>query len=303
MKVLCITDRIGMCPSYRARVLPFIPLLKAANVIVDIRLVGKVGIVDAKKYDVVWVHRALIPTFVQGLGKVPVVFDFDDAVYCTSPISGPSQLPAFSDMMRVCRGVLAGNRYLFWMAKKHGAMGVRLLRTGVDISRYEQAKDEQMLVWTGSNSTLPFLEEIQGALHGHKVRIICDRFPSWRIQSEDVRWTPTTEVQLNGIGLAPQPDTVYTKGKCGFKIAQYMAAGLPVIASGPGSNEELFSELGCRGYHVEHTVEGFKEGIERLLADPVLRVQFGRENRHIATTKLDIRVLSETLLTAFREVA
>jgi hypothetical protein len=302
MKVLCITDRIGMCPSYRARVLPFVPLLKEAGVIVDVRLMGKVGIAEAKKYDVVWVRRGLIASFVQGLGKIPTVFDFDDAVYCESPLSGPTALPAFADMVRASRVVLAGNRYLMGMAKKHGASNVKLLRTGVDVKRYPQADDARALVWTGSSSTLPFLEEIQGALQGQKVRIICDRFPSWNVQTEQVRWSSITETRLQGIGLAPLPDTVYTRGKCAFKIVQYMAAGLPVVASGPGGNQELFEEYGVRGYHVEHTEDGFRGGLDRLLRDHSLRVSFGRENRHIASLKLDVKVLKDTLLEAFREV-
>ena len=79
------------------------------------------------------------------------------------------------------------------------------------------------------------------------------------------------------IGIAPTPRDRWTLGKCGFKIVQCMAAGLPVIASPVGANAEIVSH-GITGFHAD-TPEACIGAIERLAGDVQLRATMGASAR------------------------
>jgi glycosyltransferase involved in cell wall biosynthesis len=100
------------------------------------------------------------------------------------------------------------------------------------------------------------------------------------------------------IGLAPLPDNRYTRGKCGFKILQYAAAGLPSVAS----------PVGVNAGHVQHGVTGFHatgsadwiETLTQLIQDTPLRTRMGRAAQE-RVTSFDERRIAEQLGTIFKE--
>ena len=97
---------------------------------------------------------------------------------------------------------------------------------------------------------------------------------------EHVPWTYDTEADAlarGDIGIAPTPCDRWTLGKCGFKIIQYMAAGLPVIASPVGANAEIV-RAGDTGLLATTQAE-WVEAIRKLAADANLRAAMGRAGR------------------------
>jgi glycosyltransferase involved in cell wall biosynthesis len=183
---------------------------------------------------------------------------------------------------------VAGNEYLAAMFRQRGR-SVTVLPTCVDPAHYivkqHAAADPLRLVWIGSSSTLPYLAEIVPALRQiQNIRLItiADRTidDAAGLNVEHVPWSLQSEAAslIRGdIGIAPTPDDRWTRGKCGFKIIQYMAAGLPVIASPVGANAEIVRE-GETGLLVS-TPQQWIDAIVRLAGDPTLRGRMGRAGR------------------------
>jgi glycosyltransferase involved in cell wall biosynthesis len=188
--------------------------------------------------------------------------------------------------------VIAGNEYLAEHARKFNPND-ETLSTGIDLAVYgaqpaPNHDGKTRLVWIGSKATLSYLKEIKPALeeigarfNNVVLRIISDEFFDLEGMQVDKRcWSQQTEVAdliTCGIGLAPLPDNLFTKGKCGFKILQYAAAGLPSVASPVGINAEIIRD-GLNGSHAE-TLEDWIEKISALVMNESLRIQMGREAR------------------------
>ena len=117
------------------------------------------------------------------------------------------------------------------------------------------------MVWIGSSSTkkyllqlIPALESLNSKVVDLRLKIIADFTVSTsKLQVIPVAWSPDTEARelaSSHIGIAPIPDDAWTRGKCGLKVLQYMAAGLPVVASPCGVQTEM----------VQHGVSGLWAG-------------------------------------------
>jgi glycosyltransferase involved in cell wall biosynthesis len=144
------------------------------------------------------------------------------------------------------------------------------------------------LVWIGSSSTLQGLEAIRPTLEvvgrcwpGLRLKLVCNRF--LRLQALPVVNCPWTEageaaaLAAADIGISWLPDDAWSRGKCGLKILQYMAAGLPVVANPVGVQADLVRH-GETGYLVE-TPAQWAEAVGRLAHDPALRRALGRAGR------------------------
>jgi glycosyltransferase involved in cell wall biosynthesis len=274
------------------------PLLEANGVQVTFRRGQRHRPIDTTGFDVVWLRRLTLDAGTLSGIKIPMVFDFDDAVYCV-------HRTMFRDTVNRASVVLAGSQRLAEEAQSEGAKNVEILRTGVDVSAYPTATHDYdpLCVWTGSSSTVPFLEALAPDLtrSNIRVRVICDKFPK-SLASENVAWDPTSErsaLQGTSLGLAPLPDIPYTRGKCAFKIVQYMAAGLPVVATGVGANKEMFSVYSCQGYCTEKNSE-IVPLLPEMLSDPAHMKALGGKNRLLAEQHFDLSVLFPRLLKALR---
>jgi hypothetical protein len=109
---------------------------------------------------------------------------------------------------------------------------------------------------------------------------------------ENVPWSLEDEARLLAecdIGIAPMPDTPFTRGKCGFKVLQYMAAGLPVVTSPVGVNAE-YVEPAVTGLHAR-TPDEWVAAVKRLADDAALRERMGRAGRRRAEEEFDFGVL------------
>lgn len=251
--------------------------------------------------DAFWLRRCA--------GKV--IYDFDDAImYSDKHPDRPShkRQKSFQRTVKLADMVIADNSYLVEHARKFNP-NVEVLPTGLDTHAYklkaEQKDDGKLrLVWIGSESTLPYLAQIKPALEeigscfdNVILRIICDDFFDLQnMEVEKRRWsleTQAVDLAESHIGLAPLPDDRFARGKSGgFKILQYAAAGLPVVAS-RGVNAECVRE-GVNGFLAGDCSE-WVDKISRLLTDSQLRNQMGQAGR-VEVQQFDLKVLGKQLV-------
>jgi glycosyltransferase involved in cell wall biosynthesis len=143
-------------------------------------------------------------------------------------------------------------------------------------------------VWIGSTSTLRGLERARGLLEeiGRScprlsLHVVCDRFLA--LASLDVTPCPWSEageavaLAAADIGISWVPDDLWSRGKCGLKLLQYMAAGLPVVANPVGVQAEIVRH-GETGFLAE-TPQQWVQAISRLAGDPELRRRLGLAGR------------------------
>jgi hypothetical protein len=224
-----------------------------------------------------------------------VLFDVDDAVMRhDGPAGWVSRWRTnrrFKATARVLDHVVAGNELLAGIFAWQGC-ATSIIPTVVEPADYQMKQhaptDAPTLVWIGSKSTLSYLCDVELAMEraskrlpGLRLLTIADRtLESCAIPVEHVTWSKTSEAMAlvrGDIGIAPTPLTPWTEGKCGFKIVQYMAAGLPVIASPVGANAQIVRE-GETGF-LPASVDDWPGLIERLCEDVALRRTMGEAGR------------------------
>jgi glycosyltransferase involved in cell wall biosynthesis len=251
-------------------------------------------------FDAVVVQRRLLPGWQLALlrrGARRLLFDLDDAVYLRDSyhprgLHDPRRLRRFAAVARCADAVVAGNNFLADAARVRGAASVHVVPTCVEPSQYPLADhrrgDGVSLVWIGSASTLqglrqiaPLLEEVGRKCAGVRLKMVCDAFLTLRhLPVEAVRWTEAGEAKELAdaeVGIAWVPDDDWSRGKCGLKVLQYMAAGLPVIANPVGVHVEMVRH-GENGF-LASTPEEWVEAMLRLAADPELRRRMGAAGR------------------------
>jgi glycosyltransferase involved in cell wall biosynthesis len=228
-----------------------------------------------------------------------LVFDFDDAVFGRDSYSrrgfvSRRRQRRFAATLRMCDAVVAGNDWLGEQARTFGAAGpVEIIPTCVDPAAYPRSNHRAMdgvvrLTWIGSSSTLRGLERIGSTLTAVgrdvpnvRLRVICDRFLSLQgMPIEECPWDPSTEaLALTGcdIGISSNPDDEWSRGKCGLKVLQYMAAGLPVVAN-PVGVDAFLVQHGITGLHARTEAE-WVAAIQQLGGDPQLRLRMGAAGR------------------------
>ena len=245
---------------------------------------------------VVVVRRTFSPPMIRLLRAAArcLVFDFDDAIFVrSSGENSASKLARFGRTLAACDQVWAGNAYLAENAARFNGR-VTIIPTAVDAAKYQVSPTKPDvsvdLVWIGSSSTrkhlmiiLPALERAATLIPTLRLKVIADfSIESAVLQTEAVRWTADGEAEAlasSHIGIAPLPDNAFTRGKCGLKILQYMAAGLPVVASPVGVNAELV-KTDVTGYTARSDDE-WVSAIQRLAVDRDLRERQGDNGRRI----------------------
>jgi glycosyltransferase involved in cell wall biosynthesis len=235
------------------------------------------------------------------------VFDVDDAIYVRKP-RRLGDLPdesvwrkkKFAATCRWVDAVAAGNDVLAGVARA-AAKEVWVLPTSIDTACYEPTfagpAEEPTIAWIGSPENLIYLDIIRPALarlakrYPVKLRVICSEFPEWSdVRIERVAWSSATEAHsLAGahIGVMPLTDDAWSRGKCAFKLLQYMAAALPCVASPVGANTEAVMD-GINGFHARD-VDGWERSLEKLIVSADLRAAFGARGRQHVEQRYALR--------------
>jgi glycosyltransferase involved in cell wall biosynthesis len=231
-----------------------------------------------------------------------LVYDFDDAVflrdsYARKRRSSAGRLHRFEAIVRAADRVVTGNAFLRDEVLARRALGpaetVTVQPTCIDPARYPLAAHRHTgagvkLAWIGSSSTLkglelfaPTLEHVGRYWPELSLQLICDRFLHLNYLPVTPKiWSAETEASdlaATDIGISWLPDDEWSRGKCGLKILQYMAAGLPVVANPVGVQAEMV-EHGKSGFLVKSPAD-WCQAIGRLANDPALRRAMGAEGR------------------------
>lgn len=255
---------------------------------------------DLADADAVILQRKLLPRVALALLRRRVrrlVFDFDDAVwlrdsYSAKGFDDPRRLRRFAAVCAAADLVVAGNPYLADAARRWApAERVVVVPTVVDVAKYAPApkppRPGVQLVWVGSSSTLrglerftPTLSAIGRAVPGARLKLVCDRFISVPdLPVDECVWTEATEPAELGaadVGIGWVPDDPWSRGKCGLKVLQYQAAGLPVVANPVGVQADFVR--GDTGVTATTTDE-WVEAVRRLADDAALRARLGAAGR------------------------
>lgn len=255
-------------------------------------------------HDLVWVEKELFPwmpgldALTMTLTRSPIVIDIDDAVFHYYDLNRHALVRRLlgrkiDHVFARATLVLAGNSYLAHRAARAGAHWIELMPTVVETARYTPRiwaptmSSAMRVGWIGSPATEAYLKLVEGPLNdlaattsGKTVLIGARAERDDALRATVLPWSTATEVadlQSLDVGVMPLPDEPFERGKCGFKLIQYMACALPVIASPVGVNVDI----------VEHGVTGFlattdaewRDALARLSAEPELRVRMGRAGR------------------------
>lgn len=274
------------------------------------------GVIAARQSNITWLERNFVPgldDFAWMLPR-PLVLDIDDAIWLYNPLGEATvkRLVARADM------VFAGNAFLADWCSTHNA-NVRRIPTAVDARRYLPAPDGEArdsdyytIGWTGTSGNFRFLESIQVALaaflkdHSNaRLRILADRAPILSLlpanQVEFTKWSPENEhelLQTLDVGIMPIDDSDLSRGKCSFKMLQYMATGVPVIVSPYGMNKDVLS-MGEFGIGAKSASE-WRDALEAYYADRMLARRHGSAAREVILKAFDATIVAGHIANEFR---
>jgi glycosyltransferase involved in cell wall biosynthesis len=277
--------------------------------------------------DVVWVYAELFPHLPAAFERMllrrgrPIVFDFDDAFFHAydfhrSPIMRRLLGGKLEPLLRAASACTCGNAYLRDYAAEF-CSNTFIVPTAVDTERYLPAKAGRggvpVIGWIGSPSTwqyvqpvVPMLEEMVRAGRA-RVRIVGSGSAS-RAQAQSgfefVDWSEATEVaeiQRMDIGIMPLPDDPWARGKSGYKLIQYMACGLPVVASPVGVNSEIVRD-GESGF-LASSLPDWQVALDRLLDDPGVRARMGSEGRRRAVAEYSLQAHAPRVVEIIKSAA
>jgi glycosyltransferase involved in cell wall biosynthesis len=285
------------------------------------------AILEAKKYDLLIIHYEVfpyLPAFFEAHLKwrnIPYVLDYDDAIFHTYDKHRSKFVrlllgKKIAFIARHSSAVLACNEYLAEYARRAGARRIEILPTVIDIGRYlpkllSQTDPSVFTIgWIGSPSTSSYVETIAPALsevctggRGKVVLIGSKRVELPNVPVEIIPWSEESEVahlQAFDVGIMPLNDSFWARGKCGFKLIQYMACGLPVVASPVGVNREIVED-GANGFWAT-TLQEWVRALSRLRDNKEMREKMGCVGRRKVETGYSLQVAAPRLVALLRDL-
>jgi glycosyltransferase involved in cell wall biosynthesis len=275
-------------------------------------------------YDVAYVFReaAFLPsTFLEKAvaRRLPFVYDFDDAIYLPATSAANASLRFLkstskaSTLCSIATHVTVGNAHLADYARRH-SRAVTIIPSTIDTSSYlpgpRRPSAVPVIGWTGSATTVPYLEEILPALRvlgasvDFELRVIGGRISTDGLRVTCVPWNADSEVEdlrAIDIGLMPLPDDEWTRGKCGMKALQYMGLAIPAVVSPVGANAEIVRD-GENGFHAR-SQEDWVARLRSLIEDVSLRMRLGAAGRETVEKEYSAAVHAPRLAGILRELA
>jgi glycosyltransferase involved in cell wall biosynthesis len=285
------------------------------------------ALLNRNKYDALWIEKEAlpwVPFFVEEilLKEIPYILDYDDAIFHHYDEHRFRVVRYFygsrlDNLMAGASLVTVGNNYLSARAQSAGSRWIEYVPTVVDLSRYPlkpsfpKSGPVPIIVWIGSPSTTRYLEILRQPLkklsenYMFKFRVIgADNFELENVDVESLPWAENTEVTLlNGcdIGVMPLHNSNWELGKCGYKLIQYMASYLPVVASPVGVNSDIVSH-GKNGFLAESGEDWF-DFLSILLDNLELRTQLGLNGRMLVESRYSLQRQAPRLEQMLQKVA
>ena len=275
-------------------------------------------------FDITCIQRRLLPppefSFIRR--RAPkIIFDIDDAImYRSSSSSNPhsfSRRLKFKWMVKGSDAVIVGNQFLKEeVLKVDPRKEIFLIPTSIDIRHYPKKKEvkdssEIILGWIGTKGNLKYVKKLELVF-----KAISQRFPhvKLKIVSNDFYESPSIPV-INkpwrleeenedlisfDIGLMPLNHDLWSKGKCGLKIIQYLSVGVPVVCTPVGINRDIVQD-GENGFWAT-TGEEWEERLSLLIQDHSLRRKMGEKGIRTVEEGYSLTVTSEKFLNVLQKV-
>ena len=288
-------------------------------------------------YHFVFIHREVLPLgppviewFLSRVFRKKIIYDFDDSIWLRNTSEENRVVSSFkfhSKVKAICRWsykVSCGNSYLATFAKQFNASVIINpstidTRNLHDPALYKVSPKESGVLgtksgdtitvgWTGTHSTLkyvdflvPVLQKLESIYPHFRLVVIANKKPTLAVQSLTFfPWSKDHEMedllQLD-IGIMPLSDDIWSRGKCGFKALQYMALGIPAVATPVGVNTEII-EHGVNGFLCTTEEEWFT-CLKSLIDHPALRQQIGRRGREKVIDRYSVLSNTPTFLSLF----
>lgn len=286
------------------------------------------ALLGCRAYDLVWIEKEALPWLPLSVEQwllqgVATAIDFDDAWYLRYEASGSPLVRRLlggklSGLVATARVILAGNGTLAHWARTAGAPTVVELPTAVDLDRYGGGQKDAgteagatVIGWMGTPSSArdclrplaPVLSEIVAAGWARLTVVGADGV-ALTVPATRLAWREDDEArQLRDfdIGIMPLVDDAWSRGKCAYKLIQYMAAGLPVVASPVGMNAEVVRP-GENGF-LATTPEEWTTALKSLAADATLRHALGEAGRQLVEARYSTAAIAPRLVAALRQAA
>ncbi len=279
---------------------------------------------SARRFDLTYVHIELFPKTPYGFERLffpegtPYVLDFDDAWF-HSYDSHPNRVwravlqGKFESLIAGASGVVVGSRYLEdYACRFHD--NVLLVPTSVDMQAFPKdpstkSDDVFTVGWIGSPATTPHLSDVAQTITDfcRRVggRLVVIGAGDTLFEDDTIVRKPWSELEEVSdiaefdVGIMPLPDTPFARGKCAFKLVQYMACRKPVIASPVGENVHVVNDSACGLLATTHAE--WRRALEVLHGNPSLRAEMGRRGREAVEERYSLQVNSGRVLAFLQE--
>lgn len=307
-----------------------------AKVCLTIMIINRIrDILISRGFDIVFLQRDLLPIPNLLLEKCikrfnpRIIFDFDDAIFFKPSWSKANPEETLFDyhmerkvshIISLSSWVIAANDYLGNFARSLNPK-VSVILTPIDINKYfpypSKKKNSGITVgWVGTSGNLYYLnnltsvfKELFKEFKELRLKVICDfviaeEYPILMLPQVIFKdWSLDEELQnLHSIdiGIMPLANDEWTKGKAGFKIIQYMALGIPVVASPVGFNQELINDS-VNGFLANTSQEWVKK-LSLLVKNEKLRQKMGNVGRKFVERNCSIEATYPKLVKVFEEI-
>lgn len=287
-----------------------------------------VALMRAGRFDLLIIEKELFPFLPASAERVlcrlgvPYLVDYDDALFHRYDLHESRWVRTLlgrkiDKVMQRASLVIAGNQYLADRAHAAGARHVEIVPTVVDSQRYtpgfQHGPGGPLVVgWIGTPKTsrylrplLPVFERLQGRYDVRFVAVGANERDFRNSPVETQPWSEDTEVasiQQFDIGIMPLQDSPWERGKCGYKLIQYLACGVPVVASPVGVNTDIVKpeENGL----LADTLEEWEHSLKRLITmSPQGRAALGASGRRRVVARYSLEAQAPRLLALIRKAA
>ena len=277
------------------------------------------SISKVQNYDLVYIEKELFPYLPYWieyliLKKVNYVLDYDDAIFHSYSdgnfIVKTILKNKIKKLIKASKLVISGNSYLNDYAVKSGSPRTAIINDNVNLQIYDDVevpKNKQFtIVWIGSPSTANYVKVAQKALvkfckeYSAKFVMIGGKYDIEGLDVDFIEWSSKTEIKILKschVGIMPLFDNGWERGKCGFKLIQYMAGKLPIIASPVGINKEMVVP-GKNGYLANSDDEWF----DSLCKVYNSETKMGDLGHKIVSKKYNLKSAASLLLNSISKV-
>jgi len=281
---------------------------------------------QASDVDLIWLEKEAlpyVPFFLEKLlvpSGVPYIVDYDDAVfhnYDLSPYRVVRKIlgKKIDHVMTGAKTVVCGNDYLAQRAKQAGARRLEIVPTVVDARRYTAVPDAEnttpVIGWIGSPSTQQYVLNLSAVLEQlfkrYGIHLVLVGAQPWLenafgdVPVQVLPWDEEDEADLVAsfdIGIMPLADGPWERGKCGYKLIQYMACGKPVVASPIGMNATIVNSSAC-GRLAYNEDEWFGH-LAELATSRTRRIEFGKNGRLAVEEEYSVQTQAPRMLELMR---